>query len=240
MTATRTDAESSVVPPPGPFVPGTYRLLRLGEVPYPSALALQRRLLEERRNGTGPDSLLLLTHPPTLTQGRSGKREHLLWPVENLEKTGVAFHETDRGGDITFHGPGQLVGYPILDLLDLGLGPRRYIRTLEAVLVETLGEWGLEAHTEEGLTGVWVGREKVAAIGVRISRWVTMHGFALNVSTNLDYFDLIIPCGIEGRGVTSLSCLLAREVTVEEVEDRFLPHFERLFKLERGETWSNR
>jgi len=193
---------------------------RLGVVPYGEALARQQALVEERRHGRVPDHLLLLEHPPVITLGvkTRNSREHVLATPEALAAQGVSLFETGRGGDVTYHGPGQLVGYPILDLKPDRCDVHRYVRDLEETLIRLAAAFGVEAGRVEGLTGVWVGREKLAAIGVRISRWITSHGFAFNVTTNLDHFDLIVPCGIADKGVTSLERLLGRRVPMDEVE----------------------
>jgi lipoyl(octanoyl) transferase len=196
---------------------------RLGTVAYESALALQEELRQGVTAGTLPDQLLLLEHPPVVTLGRNAGTGNLVLSPEALRARGIAFHRTGRGGDVTFHGPGQLVGYPVLDLNPDRRDVRRYVRDLEEALIRTLAELGVLAGRIPGLTGVWIGDLKIAAIGVRISRWVTTHGFALNVATDLDFFRVIVPCGIADRGVTSLARVLRREVTVDEV----LPVVER-------------
>jgi lipoyl(octanoyl) transferase len=203
----------------------------LGVVPYVEALALQRSLVEERRAGAIGDTLLLLEHPHVITLGvrGDGGRSHLLATPEALALRGVELHETGRGGDITYHGPGQLVGYPIVDLKPDRCDVHRYVRDLEEVLIRTASDYGIEAGRVHGLTGVWVGNEKLAAIGVRIARWVTSHGFALNVAADLDYFKLIIPCGITDRGVTSLSRLLGRRIDTSDVAGRIAGHFAKVF-----------
>jgi lipoyl(octanoyl) transferase len=209
----------------------TIEVRRLGRVPYADALALQRSLVEDRRAGRVDDLLLLLEHPHVLTLGvrGDGGRSHILATPDALDSRGVEVHETGRGGDITYHGPGQIVGYPIIDLQPDRCDVHRYVRDLEEVLIRTASDYGVEAGRVEGLTGVWVGREKLAAIGVRISRWVTSHGFALNVTTDLEYFNLIVPCGIADRSVTSLARLLGRAVDRVEVEDRIAAHFGGVF-----------
>jgi len=166
-------------------------------------------------------------HPHVLTLGvrGDGGRGHILAPPAELDARGVELHEAGRGGDITYHGPGQIVGYPILDLNPDRCDVHRYVRDLEETLIRTAADYGIAADRAEGLTGVWVKDEKLAAIGVRISRWVTSHGFALNVSTDLDYFKLIVPCGIIGRGVTSFERLLSRQIDRCEVEERVVHHF---------------
>ena len=204
---------------------------RLGLIPYADALALQRELVEERRAGRIGDLLLLVEHPHVLTLGvrGDGGRSHILASAEALAERSVEVHETGRGGDITYHGPGQLVGYPIIDLKPDRCDVHRYVRDLEEVLIRVAADYNLEAGRVPGLTGVWVGDRKLAAIGVRIARWVTSHGFALNVATDLAYFNLIVPCGIADRGVTSLEALLGRVVDRGEVEDRVVRHFGEVF-----------
>jgi len=204
---------------------------RLGLVPYVDALALQRTLVEDRRANRVGDLLLLVEHPHVLTLGvrGDGGRSHILATDDALARRGIEVHEAGRGGDITYHGPGQIVGYPILDLKPERCDVHRYVRDLEEVLIRTAADYGVSAGRVEGLTGVWVGAEKLAAIGVRISRWITSHGFALNVSTNLDYFGLIVPCGISDRGVTSFERLLGRPVELTETADRVVEHFRAVF-----------
>jgi len=198
---------------------------RLGRVDYGDALVLQQRLVDERRAGAIPDTLLLLEHPPVITLGVKTRRgpNHIVASAEELAREGVAVHETGRGGDVTYHGPGQLVAYPIFDLAPDRKDVHRYVRDLEEVIIRTIAEFGIEGRRIAGLTGVWVGpegrEEKIAAIGVRISRWITSHGFALNVSSDLSHFGLIVPCGITDHGVTSMERLLARLVPMAEVED---------------------
>ena len=204
---------------------------RLGLVPYADALTLQKHLVEERRHGRIGDVLLLVEHPHVLTLGvrGDGGRSHILAAPDVLGSRGVEVHETGRGGDITYHGPGQIVGYPIIDLKPDRCDVHRYVRDLEEVLIRVAADYGLTGERVAGLTGVWVGGEKIAAIGVRIARWVTSHGFALNVTTDLDYFNLIVPCGIADRGVTSLSKLLGRPVDPGEVEDHLVQRFTEVF-----------
>jgi lipoyl(octanoyl) transferase len=198
----------------------------LGRIAYADALALQRALVEERREGGTGDLLLLVEHPHVLTLGvrGDGGRSHVLASPDALAARGIDVFETGRGGDVTYHGPGQLVGYPIMDLRPDRCDVHRYVRDLEEVLIRTAKDFGVAAGRIEGLTGVWVGREKLAAIGVRISRWITSHGFALNVHPDLTCFDLIVPCGIRDHGVTSLA-RLAGEVDAGAVEARLLEHF---------------
>jgi lipoyl(octanoyl) transferase len=206
---------------------------RLGRVPYADALALQRSLVEDRRAGRIDDTLLLVEHPHVLTLGvrGDGGRSHILATDELLASRGIEVLETGRGGDITYHGPGQIVGYPIIDLTPDRRDVHRYVRDLETVLIRTASDYGITAGRVEGLTGVWVGNEKLAAIGVRIARWITSHGFALNVTTDLDHFTLIVPCGLADRGVTSLTRLLGRPVDTAEVESRVVEHFANVFEM---------
>lgn len=214
---------------PGPSVRLVVR--RVGVVPYQDALALQAELVAARKADVIPDTLVLLQHPPVITLGVKVRqsREHVLATDAELRSRGIAVFETGRGGDVTYHGPGQLVGYPILDLKPDRQDAHRYVRDLEAALIGACGEYGLRAERKPGLTGVWVGEEKVAAIGVRLSRWVTSHGFALNVSTSLEHFGLIVPCGISDRGVTSLERLLGTVPQMDEVEDHVVRHLCRVF-----------
>jgi len=204
----------------------------LGRRAYIEALAIQRALVEQRQRGEIGDLLLLVEHPHVLTLGvrGDGGRGHILATPDQLASCGVELHESGRGGDITYHGPGQLVGYPILDLKPDRCDVHRYVRDLEEVLIRTAADYGLMAKRVEKLTGVWVGEEKLAAIGVRIARWVTSHGFALNVTTDLEYFNLIVPCGIVGRGVTSLERLVGRPLNRDEVEARVIAHFCDVFE----------
>jgi lipoate-protein ligase B len=202
---------------------------RIGRIGYRDAWALQRRAVDERRAGRIPDTLLLLEHPPVITLGRSGSEDHLLGSDRELAERGVELVPTDRGGDITFHGPGQIVGYSIVDLQRRGRDLHRYLRDLESVLLCALAECGIRAGRAPGLTGVWVGNAKVAAIGIRVSRWIAHHGFALNVDTDLSYFDLIVPCGISDRGVTSMAALAGGPVDRRGVEDALARAFDAVF-----------
>jgi lipoyl(octanoyl) transferase len=203
----------------------TIDVRRLGVVAYDSALDLQRTLVEDRRAGRLGDTLLLLEHPPVITLGAGarGRRDHLVATAAQLAAEGVSVYDTGRGGDITYHGPGQLVGYPILDLRPDRCDVHRYVRDLEEVMIRAVATFGVAARRVPGLTGAWVGRpgreEKIAAIGVRISRWITSHGFALNVSTDLDHFKWIVPCGIVDRGVTSVERVLGRRVMTSDVAE---------------------
>ena len=199
----------------------------LGRMDYATAFELQRRLVVERQQGLIPDHLLLVEHPHVVTLGRNGHRENLLASDEILERAGVEFHPTDRGGDITYHGPGQLVGYPILDLREWKRDVAAYVRAIEEVIIDTLADFGIAAGRIPKLTGVWVDGRKIAAIGVHISRWVTSHGFALNVSTDLSYFEYIVPCGLT-KPVTSMAALGVR-ATLEDVGYVLAAHFGRVF-----------
>ncbi len=247
-----THAPASVIPAP-PVAAAPNRGLavrRLGLVPYVPTWALQEELLAatvalKTRNRQAeaageppvptPNHLLLCQHPPTYTLGKSGKPEHLLLDDAGLAHHGATYHCINRGGDITYHGPGQLVGYPILDLDNFRPDIHWYLRTLEEAVIRTLAGYGLRAGRIAGLTGVWLGWEegaanprKICALGVKCSRWVTMHGFALNVTTDLGYFGHIVPCGIADKAVTSLAQELGRPVAVEEVQERLLPHLAAL------------
>lgn len=207
----------------------------LGSVPYLEALSMQRELVEARQAGCVPDLLLLVEHPHVITLGVGARHslDNVLASPSTLQERGVELVEAPRGGDVTYHGPGQLVGYPILDLKPDRCDVHRYVRDLEEVLIRTANALGVEEATRvEGLTGVWVGNDKIAAIGVRVSRWVTSHGFALNVDTDLDYFGLIRPCGIEGRGVTSLDRLVGRPVDPVQVRGALVIAFAEVFERE--------
>ena len=193
------------------------RFAWLGTVGYLLARTLQDELVRSVRNGESPNTLLLLEHDHVYTRGRLSRDEHLLASEAELASAGVAIHETDRGGQITYHGPGQLVGYPVINLRGLGWGPLQYVRALEQVIVDALSGFGVEAHTEEGLTGVWTAHGKIAAIGVKISQGIAFHGFAINVNTDLSYYRHIVPCGIADRPVTSLAALLGEPVDMEAV-----------------------
>ena len=199
---------------------------------YTEAWNLQRDLAEARTRAEISDTLLLLEHPPTYTLGRRGGNSDLLMPVEDLKLQGAAVIDVDRGGQATFHGPGQLVAYPILDLKERGGGPLRYVRTLESVLIGVLQQFGVRATRIDKLTGVWVGDRKIAAIGLKISRGVTTHGFALNVSTDLAWFRHIVPCGVPDKDVTSMEQLLERPVDMAEVIPVLLERFAAEFSAE--------
>jgi len=210
---------------------------RLGVIGYEEALALQRHLVEERRAERVPDLLLLLQHPAVITLGVKGDggRANIIATPERLGSLGISIHETGRGGDVTYHGPGQIVGYPIVDLRPDRCDVHRYVRDVEEVMIRVCADYGVSAGRIKGFTGAWVGAEKadaakIGAIGVRISRWITSHGFAFNVSTDLDHFHLIVPCGLSDRGVTSLEKATGRRVSIAEVEDAFVRRFAETFE----------
>ena len=196
-------------------------------MPYGEALALQRALVEARRAGAVPDLLLLLQHPQVITVGvrGDGGRSNVVATGGRLASLGIDIHETGRGGDVTYHGPGQVVGYPILDLRPDRCDVHRYVRDVEEVMIRACADRGVRAGRIEGLTGAWVGADKIGAVGVRISRWITSHGFAFNVATDLDGFSLIVPCGIADRGVTSLERALGRPTSIEAAEVSLAGHF---------------
>jgi lipoyl(octanoyl) transferase len=204
---------------------------RLGLVPYAQALALQERLVSERRGGRVGDMLLLLEHPHVITMGSSSDPEHVLVSADERDRRGIDLVEVGRGGDVTYHGPGQLVGYPILDLKPGRKDLHRYLRDLEEVIIRAAGSLDVQAHRSPGLTGVWTATGKLAAIGVRVSSgWITSHGFALNVCNDLSWFGTIVPCGIHDRDVTSLSRELGREVTLDEASEAVLEAFGDVFQ----------
>ena len=204
---------------------------RLGLIGYDEALTLQRELVEERRADRVPDLLLLLEHPPVITLGVRSEiaRANVVATDERLTDLGIAVHETGRGGDVTYHGPGQIVGYPILDLRPDRCDVHKYVRDLEEVMIRNCADYGVKAGRIAGLSGTWVGAEKIGAIGIRISRWITSHGFAFNVTTNLDHFKLIVPCGIADHGVTSLERATGRSIPLPEVEDVLVRRFAEVF-----------
>jgi lipoyl(octanoyl) transferase len=211
---------------------------RLGLVRYDDALAMQRALVEERRADRVPDLLLLLEHPPVITLGVKGDggRANVVATDDRLAELGIEIQETGRGGDVTYHGPGQIIGYPILDLRPDRCDVHRYVRDLEDVMIRVCARYGVAAGQIKGLTGTWAGAEKIGAIGVRISRWITSHGFAFNVSTDLDHFRLIVPCGISDRGVTSLEKVTGRPVRIDEVEDAVIECFGETFERQPVEA----
>ena len=222
------------------------QIIDIGKKPYKQALSIQESYFNQiidlkranRRQATKvltKNFLLWVEHPPVITLGKSGKRENLLLNENQMKKKGIEFYGTNRGGDITFHGPGQIVGYPILDLDNFFTDIHKYLRFLEEIIILTLKEYNLRSERSPGETGVWLDAgtpfaRKICALGVKASRWVTMHGFALNINTDLSYFDYIIPCGIKGKAVTSLANELGYEIPIEEVKKKLKKHFEKLFK----------
>ena len=212
----------------------TIDIYELGTVPYEKALEYQKKLLAKRIAEEIQDSLILLEHPPTITTGRKGNTENLLVRKEYLEKHGVSFVHASRGGDITFHGPGQIVGYPILNLKNHGMDIRKHLRSIEEVIIRTLRDFDIEGRRIDGVTGVWAKKSKIASIGIAIRKWVTYHGFALNVSTNLDYFDLILSCGITDVRITSIGSWLGNEenVRMDDVTRSVIKNFMGVFGFE--------
>ncbi len=212
----------------------TLDIYELGTVPYEKALEYQESLLAKRIAEEIPDSLILLEHPPTITTGRKGNTENLLVRKEYLEKHGISFIHASRGGDITFHGPGQIVGYPILNLKNHEMDIRKHLRSIEEVIIQTLRDFEIEGRRIDGVTGVWVKRSKIASIGIAIRKWVTYHGFALNVSTNLDYFELILSCGITDVRITSIGGWLGNEesVRMNDVTRSVIKNFMGVFGFE--------
>jgi len=202
----------------------------LGWVDYQQAFELQQQLVEDRKQDQIPDQFLIVEHPHTITMGRNGHTEHLLAGPDALERAGISFHETDRGGDVTYHGPGQIVGYPIVDLRSWKRDVVAYVRSIEQVLIDALADFGITAGRLHGCTGVWVAGEKIAAIGVHISRWITSHGFALNHTTELSYFRYIVPCGL-AKPVTSMA-KLGVSANREEVVGRLVVHFAEVFECQ--------
>ena len=202
---------------------------QLGLIGYRKAYHLQRELLRQRVNDEITDTLLLLEHPPTITIGKSGKLENVLASQAQLARKGVSLFFVDRGGDVTYHGPGQLVAYPIIDLRKRGRDVHKYVRDLEEVIIRTLNDFSINACRDRNHAGVWVRGGEIAAIGLGISRWVSMHGFALNVNTDLEQFSLINPCGLSDRKATSISNLLSQDIPIETVAERLLAHFSQVF-----------
>src|ERR1700754_1843315 len=203
-------------PAPGPRL---CEVRWLGLTTYADGLRMQERAVEQLREAGGREQLLLLEHPHVFTLGRGADASNILADEQKLQSHSIEVCETGRGGDVTYHGPGQIVGYPILDLRPDRCDVHRYVRDVEEVMIRVCADYGISAGRVSGLTGTWVGAEKIGAIGIRISRWITSHGFAFNVRTNLDHFELIVPCGISDRGVTSLEKATARSIPMNEVQD---------------------
>ena len=202
----------------------------LGTLDYSEGLRVQEHCVQQLASNEGEEQLLLLEHPHVFTLGRGADSSNILTGRAELQALSVEVHETGRGGDVTYHGPGQLVGYPIINLRPDRCNVHRYVRDVEEVLIRTIADFGISGSRIGGLTGVWVGDEKLGAIGVRIARWITSHGFALNVNTDLSYFRMIVPCGIAGKGVTSLSRLLGKRIDIEEVGRAVAVHFGEVFQ----------
>ena len=205
---------------------------QLGKIEYREAYELQKELLEKRVNGQIADTLLLLEHPPTITVGKAGKLENVLVSQTELASAGVSLILTDRGGDVTYHGPGQIVGYPILDLRERNRDAHRYVHHLEEMLIGTLADYSIKSERDPSHAGVWVNDEEIAALGLRIHKWITMHGFALNVNTELNHFSLINPCGFTNKTATSMARLLGYELSTGEVTGRLLSHFADVFEVQ--------
>ncbi len=202
---------------------------QLGMIEYDRAYHFQQKLLKQRIEGEIEDTLLILEHPPTLTFVKSDDLENLLISRDGLQERGVSLFPTDRGGNITWHGPGQVVGYPIMNLQERDKDIHKFIFDLQEVIIRVLNDFSIEAFRDERHVGVWVGQEKIAAIGIKVTNWVTKHGFALNVNNDLEYFSLINPCGIMDKGVTSMARILGRDVPMETVVKRILGHFSSVF-----------
>jgi lipoate-protein ligase B len=212
-------------------------ILNLDTVPYDEALELQKKLVDLRSRDCIHDTLVLLEHPPVFTVTREATRRHLLASPQALAEKGITVHQTNRGGDITYHGPGQLVGYPIISLKDRGKDLHRYIRSLEEVIIRVLQEYGIRGYRDSINAGVWVEGDKIAAIGIAVkSSWTTMHGFAFNISPDLSHYSFIVPCGIVGRGVTSLAKILGRTVGRQDVQERLIRCFGEVFEVTTREV----
>ena len=211
-------------------------VLRLGRESYERVWELQHRLVQARQEGRVDDILILLEHDPVITLGRAADSAHVLASPEKLQESGICVHRVERGGDATYHGPGQLVGYPILSLQANHLGVSDYMHMLEQVLIRTLSDYGLPVQRRKGLIGVWVGERKIAALGARVERGVTYHGFALNVAPNLEHFSLIVPCGLVGAQVTSLEREIGRQVSIQAVREHVVQHFGEIFGVSMQPT----
>lgn len=212
-------------------------VLNLDLLPYDEALGLQEDLVLKRREGTIRDVLILLEHPPVFTVTRVKTIENIIAPLDKIAREGISLHKTDRGGDVTYHGPGQVIGYVIMDLNGHGADLHRYVRNIEQMIIDLLKDYGIEAQRDQRHPGVWVENEKIAAIGIAVKpKWISMHGFALNVSPNLDHFSYIIPCGIRDKGVTSLAKLLRRTVDQNDLRQRLIHYFSEVFDLKATEV----
>ena len=207
-------------------------ILNLDTIPYEEAFDLQKRLVEMRSQDNINDILILLEHPPVLTVTRKATLKNVLASPDELKEKGISLCKTNRGGDITYHGPGQLVGYPIMDLKEHGKDLHKYIRNIEEMIIKLLRDYDISAHRDKNNPGVWVGKEKIAAIGIAVkSSWTTMHGFSLNINPDLNHYSLIVPCGITDKGVTSLSKLLGKSINQKEVRERLIQHFQEVFNV---------
>ena len=207
-------------------------ILNLDTVPYDEAFALQKRLVTMRSQDDICDTLILLEHPPVFTVTRKATLNNILASTDELEDKGISLSKTNRGGDITYHGPGQIVGYPIKNLKDHGKDLHKYIRNIEEIIISVLMDYGISAHRDKANPGVWIGDEKIAAIGIAVkSSWTTMHGFAFNVTPDLNHYSLIVPCGLTNKGITSLSKLLGTPISMEEVREKLVHHYAEVFKL---------
>jgi lipoate-protein ligase B len=210
---------------------GANWLIDLGFCDFERSLTVQKKFQQMRVEGKIPDTLILVEHPPVITFGKSGKPSNLLVTDEVLQKKGIKTYFIERGGDVTFHGPGQIVGYPIFYIKETLAGIRPMIEKLESVLIMTLNDFGIKAITRPKLVGVWHGEEKIASIGIAVKKWVTFHGFALNVNTDLSYFDLIRPCGLDKVKMTSMAKVLGKELNLNQVKERIKLNFEKIFSL---------
>ncbi len=207
----------------------------LGLVDYQEAWDLQHTLFEKRRVNKIDDTLLLLEHPHTYTFGKSADKSNLLFTQTELEQKSISLYDVDRGGDITYHGPGQIVGYAIIDLKNWEQDTHKYLRALEEVIIQTLAEFGVVSVRNENRSGVWVGDNKICAIGIKVSRWISMHGFALNINTNMEMFNGIVPCGIDDKGVTSLKNELNKKVNISIVKNEIVKKFSKIFNYNKVE-----
>ena len=207
-------------------------ILSLDTVPYEEAFALQKRLVTMRSQDAICDTLILLEHPPVFTVTRKATLNNILASPDELEDKGISLCKTNRGGDITYHGPGQIVGYPIMNLKEHGKDLHKYIRNIEEIIISVLMDYGISAHRDKANPGVWIGDEKIAAIGIAVkSSWTTMHGFAFNVNPDLNHYSFIVPCGLTNKGITSLSKLLGTPISMEEVREKVIHHYAEVFKL---------
>ncbi len=210
----------------------------LGTIDYKEAWELQRYIFDQRYKNEIDDTLLLLEHPQTYTLGKTADRQNLVGNEEYIRKNNISVYDIDRGGDITYHGPGQIVGYPIFNLNDWKKDTHKYLRALEEILIQTCADYGLTAEKNTKYTGVWIEDRKIGAIGIKVSRWITMHGFAFNVNTDLSLYNGIIPCGINDKGITSLKKELNREIDIQEVKTKILNQILKIFEYDRLMTWS--